>query len=304
MIRIASAAFAALLTLTSAAQAAPKVATDIPPVQSLVARVMAGVGAPELVVPPGASPHAYAMRPSEARKLAGADAVFWIGDALAPWFGETLAALAPDAETVALMDVPGVTLLDAREGATFEAHEEDRAHDAHDEHVWLDPVNARLWLGVIAATLSHVDPANAATYAANAKAGQAELDALMSEVDALLAPVRGKGYVVFHDAYQYFEARFAVPAAGAIAIGDAAQPSAARVAAIRATISRLGAACVFSEPQFEPRLVATVIAGTNARAGVLDPLGASLAVGPDLYQAMIRNLARPLADCLGASPAD
>lgn len=303
MIRTAGAAIAALLTLTSVAQAAPKVAADIPPVQSLVARVMEGVGAPDLIIPPGASPHAYAMRPSEARKLVGADAVFWIGDALAPWFGETLAALAPDAVAVALSDAPGVTLLSAREGATFEAHEERHDHDAHDEHLWLDPVNARLWLGVIAATLSRVDPANSSVYAGNAKAGQAELDALISEVDARLAPVRGKGYVVFHDAYQYFEARFAIPAAGAIAIGDAAQPSAARVAAIRATLSRLGATCVFTEPQFEPRLVATVTAGTDARAGVLDPLGAALNVGPDLYPAMIRNLARSLAECLGASPA-
>ncbi len=301
MIRTASAALAALLTLTSAAQASPKVVADIPPVQSLVARVMAGVGAPDLVVPPGASPHAYAMRPSEARRLAGADVVFWIGDALAPWFGETLAALAPDAEAVALTDIPGVTLLDAREGATFGAHED---HHAHDEHVWLDPANAKLWLGAIAATLSRIDPANSSAYAANAKAGQAELDALMAEVDALLAPVRGRGYVVFHDAYQYFEARFAMPAAGAIAISDAAQPSVARVAAIRATIGRLGAACVFAEPQFEPRLVATVTAGTDARAGVLDPLGASLTVGPDLYPEMIRDLARSLADCLRASPAD
>lgn len=308
------AAAAAMLLCAGVAQAAPKVVTDIPPVHALVARVMAGVGMPELVVPPGASPHDYAMRPSEARRLDAAEAVVWVGAALTPWFGDAVAVLASGAAVLELTDVPGTTRLAPRSDATFAARAADAdPHapagsgadaDAHDHgevdpHVWLDPDNARVWLDAIAATLARVDPANAAAYAANARDGQAEIDALKSEVTALLAPVRGKGFVVFHDAYQYFEARFAMPARAAIALSDAAPASAARVAAIRETLARLEATCVFAEPQFPTRLVATVTEGTGARAGVLDPLGAALPPGATLYPALIRALARALAQCLG-----
>lgn len=295
----------------AAAGPAPRVATDIAPVHSLVARIMQGVGQPDLVVPPGASPHGYAMRPSEARMLDEAAAVIWVGPELAPWFGEAAEALAADATSLALASVPGTILRDRREGGRFEAHDHDEgghAADGHasdhddpeaaDPHLWLDPLNARLWLGAIAETLAAVDPAHALAYRANASAAQSEIDDLVARLSARLAPLRGRPYVVFHDAYQYFELRFDVPAAGAIALGDAVRPSAARVAEIRDMLGHLGAACVFSEPQFEPRVVATVIEGTGAGRGTLDPLGADLAPGPGLYPALLDGMAAGLEACL------
>lgn len=146
--------------------------------------------------------------------------------------------------------------------------------------------------------MSEADPDNAAIYSRKAEEGQAELDALIEETDAELAPLEGRGFVVFHDAYHNFEHRFGIEAAGAIAVSDAAPPSPARVAEIRAAVERMDAACVFAEPQFEPGLVATVTGGTGARTGVLDPLGADLEPGPRLYPALLGNLADSLADCL------
>jgi len=325
------------------AVAAPKVAADIAPVHSLVARVMQGVGAPALILPPGASPHGYAMKPSQAAALAEAEAVFWVGPALAPWFGESVDALAGEARAVALTRVPGTTLLPVRTGVRFDghahglegaehaaeegghgdaedhghAHHHDKAdygeHDADDgnehaqhgqaegaidEHAWLDPENAKRWLDVIAETLTAIDPANAAAYRANARAGRAELDALMAGIEARLAPVRGRSFVVFHNAYHYFEHRFGIEAAGAVTLGDAIRPSAARVAEIRALLAETEAACVFAEPQFAPRILDTVVEGTGARQAVLDPLGAELEPGPGLYRALIENMARALSDCL------
>lgn len=160
-------------------------------------------------------------------------------------------------------------------------------------------MNARLWLGVIAEVLGAADPDNAETYRANASAGQAEIDALIAELEEVLAPVAGRGFIVFHDAYQYFEARFGMAAAGSITLSDATTPSAARIAEIRARIAELDAACVFAEPQFEPRIVQTVIEGSDARSGVLDPLGADLDLGPDLYPSLLRGMATALVDCLG-----
>lgn len=181
--------------------------------------------------------------------------------------------------------------------------EETHAHDGHDHeehdlHVWLDPVNAKVMVAEIARVLAEADPENATRYLANAQAYSGRLDALVEEVDATVAPVRDRPSIVFHDAYQYFEKRFGVNVVGSITVSPEAMPGAQRLSLIRDKVKELGAACVFSEPQFEPRLVSVVTEGTSARTGVLDPLGADLADGPDLYPALIRNLAGSLVACL------
>jgi zinc transport system substrate-binding protein len=313
---------------------APKVATDITPVQSLVARVMQGVGAPEVIVRPGASPHGYAMRPSEAAALEQADLVFWMGEGLTPWLEGAIESLASEAHVVELLGAAGSQVLPFREGVEFAAHEHGEEHgedhaedhgedhaeeeaghadhaDAHDHdhdhdhegadpHAWLAPENARAWMRLIAEELAEHDPDNAAAYAANAEAGQAELEALSQEIAAELAPVQDKPFLVFHDAYQYFESAFDVTAAGAIALGDAAAPGPARVAALRDMAEARGIQCVFSEPQFDPKLVETVF-GDAATHGVLDPMGSQLEPGPGLYPQMLRDMAGAMATCLGGA---
>jgi zinc transport system substrate-binding protein len=293
---------------------------------------MEGVGTPDLIVQPGASPHEYSLRPSEASALQDADLVFWIGPDLTPWLTDTIETLAPDAAVTALLEADGTIELEFREGALFEAHDHDdekdhddeeghedhddhadEAHDAHDDeeaehdehdhgahdpHAWLSPQNAMTWLNVIAGQLSAADPDNAGTYFANAAAGRTEIEALIGEVTATLDPVRDGQFVVFHDAYQYFEADFDFPASGAISIGDASDPSPARIAEIQGRIAEQGIDCVLAEPQFNPGLVATVLDGTQAQTGILDPLGSDLEPGPALYPQLIRNLSTALAGCM------
>ena len=306
----------------------PQVAVDIVPVHSLVARVMDGVGTPDLIIQPGASPHEYSLRPSEAAALQNANLVFWIGPDLTPWLTDTIKTLAPDAAVTALMEVDGTIKLEFREGALFEAHAHeddddhvDEAHDDHDEearhddhdddetgheghgqgahdpHAWLSPQNAMTWLNVIAGQLSAADPDNAGAYFTNAAAGRTEMEALIGEVIATLDPVRDGQFLVFHDAYQYFEMDFDFPASGAISIGDASDPSPARIAEIQDRIAEQGIDCVLAEPQFNPGLVATVLDGTEAGTGMLDPLGSDLEPGPALYSQLIRNLSTALAGC-------
>lgn len=185
---------------------------------------------------------------------------------------------------------------DAHAGETH-AHD-GHAHEEHDLHIWLDPVNAKAMVAEIARVLGEADPENAARYLANAQAYSGRLDALVDEVDATVAPVRDRPSIVFHDAYQYFEKRFGLNVAGSITVTPDVLPGAQRLAAIRARVEELGAVCVFSEPQFEPKLVSVVTEGTGARTGVLDPLGAGIADGPDLYIALIRNLGRSFTECL------
>lgn len=336
---------------------APRVAVDIAPLHSLVAKVMEGVGAPDLIIQPGASPHEYSLRPSEAAALQDAALVFWIGPDLTPWLSDAIGTLASDAAVTALLEADGTIELEFREGASFEAHDDDHGdeaheehddhgdhgdeahkdhdddhddhaedehkdhddhgedehaehadeagheghhHGAHDTHAWLSPQNAMTWLNVIAGHLSAANPDNAGAYFANAAAGRAEIEALIGEVNATLAPVRGRQFVVFHDAYQYFETDFDFPAAGAISIGTASDPSPARIAEIQERVAAEGIVCVLAEPQFNPGLVATVLDKTEAQTGILDPLGSDLEPGPALYPQLIRNLSTAMAGCLQA----
>ena len=336
------------LPIGQVAAAGPRVVADIAPVHSLVSLVMEGVGEPDLLLPPGASPHGYALRPSDARALDRAELVFWVGPLLTPWLEETLASLAGDAVLIELGGAPGVVRLPVRRGGEFEKHDHDHAYDraqgregpdgaaqghhvhqeagqrrgpdardhghdaphqragshramamvGYDPHLWLDPGNAAAWLGAIAKNLAAADPTNAARYRANADAARAVLTALERDIRDRVAPVRHRPFIVFHDAYQYFEAHFGVSAAGAISLGDASRPSAARVSEVRELINRSGAVCVFAEPQFEPRLLETVIEGTDIRKGVLDPVGTALTPGAGLYSQLLLNLARDLVACL------
>ncbi|PRD42643.1 zinc ABC transporter substrate-binding protein [Phyllobacterium phragmitis] len=177
-------------------------------------------------------------------------------------------------------------------------HHDHEAHGEYDLHFWLDPENAEVLVKDIAETLSESDPANAERYKSNAEAYSAKLDTLTKNIAAELAPVKDKPFIVFHDAYQYFEKRFGVNTVGSITVSPENVPGAQRVSEIREKVKQLGATCVFAEPQFEPRLVKTVTEGTTAKSGVLDPLGASLKDGPDLYPQLIRNLAGSLKACL------
>ncbi len=295
-----------LLAPAVAAAEVPAVAVDIPPVYSLVDRVMGELGAPDLVIQPGASPHGYAMRPSEAEALARADVVFWVSDDLTPWLARARQSLAEGALKMELMETPGTLRLEYRQGATFDAH--DHAHDhGHareglDPHGWLDPVNAQAWLEAIAESLADLDPGNADVYRQNAAEGRAELETQIDELDDRLDDAGDARFILFHDAYQYFESRFDVPAAGAIALGDASDPSPARIREIQGRVAELDVKCVFREPQFNPALVESVFEGTGVETSiVIDPLGVDLPLGADLYPQLLRQLADGVTRCAAGS---
>ncbi len=299
--------------LTTSAMAAPSVVASIKPVHSLVAAVMEGVGEPTLLVRGSASPHNYALKPSDAGALESADIVFWSGHGMELFLAEALDTLSGNAEIVELAETPGITLLPMREGGAFEPHEHHDGHDHdhdHDHghehehgegdmHFWLDPENAKLMVTHIAAALSAADPENAQAYTANAEAEIAELDDLEAELAATLAPVKDQPFVVFHDAYQYFEQRFGLTLAGSVTVSPETAPGAARIDELKARVAELGATCVFAEPNFEPAIISAITEGTTAKSGILDPEGSALSEGPDLYPNLLRGLATSLVDCLG-----
>lgn len=312
----------AVLFLPAGAFAAPAVVASIGPVHALVAGVMEGVGAPRLLIRGAGSPHAYALKPSEARAVAEADRLFWIGPPIESFLPRVIESLAPGT-AVALAERADLTLLPPRAAGAWQtpAHDDhqeheqehhghqeheqddhghhDHAHDdAYDGHVWLDPANAARMVATIADELRAFDPANGPRYQANAAALEARLEALDRALRAALEPVRDVPYVVFHDAYHYFEARYGTHAVGAIAVSPERPPSARRLSEIRARIVESDIRCVFAEPQFPTRVVAAVVEGTGARSAVLDPLGADMAPGTDAYFTLMHTLADSLVGCL------
>jgi zinc transport system substrate-binding protein len=316
---VSFATIAALVGSTGIADT-PNVAVDIAPLHSLVSRVMAGIEGPKLIIQAGASPHEYQLRPSEAKALQDASLVFWMGEGLTPWMKNAVETLSKNAKKVPLLEVRETNLLEFRENALFEKHDhddhdekddhddhddhdkkddhDDHGHGAHDPHAWLSLENAKTWLNLIAAELSTADPENAGTYFANAASGRMEIDSLAIEINEILDPVRGKSFVVFHDAYQYFEKSFDFPSAGAISLSDASDPSPSRVAKIQGRVKNEKVTCVLAEPQFNPGIVDTVLSGTDAKTGIIDPLGSELELGPELYSHLMRNIAKTLAGCL------
>ncbi|MSQ86256.1 MAG: zinc ABC transporter substrate-binding protein [Alphaproteobacteria bacterium] len=291
------------------AMAAPKVVVSIKPIASLVDGVMAGVGVPTVIVGAGQSLHTFSMKPSDAKALNTADVVFWVGEGLETFLDKPIRALSSTATVVALMDAPGLTLLKGREGGVWEEqadehadhdHDHSQDHDDHevDGHLWLDPKNAKAVVNKVHLTLSQIDTVNAAIYAANAKSLSQRIDVLDLELKQNLAPIAQRPFIVFHDGYQYFEAHYGLNAVGSMTVSPDRMPGAKRVGEIKDKIRTLQAACVFAEPQFEPKLIQTLIGGTSAKIGTLDPEASTLPAGPNLYFDLMRGLANNLRNCL------
>lgn len=298
-----------LLPLTAGA-APPRIVVSLPPLHSLVTAVAGSEAEVHLLLRGGASPHAWAMAPSDARALAGAELVVAADPSLEGFLERPLASLAADAEVIWLTRVEDVKTLRTRAGGTWidhdHAHDEDD-HESHEEkahghdidsHAWLDPHNAIAFVRQLAQSLSRFDPANARRYRSNAERRIEALRALDRELSAALAPIRDRPYLVFHDGYQYFERRYGLSPIGAVALDPSQPPGAKRLHEIHERIEQTGAVCAFAEPQFEPRIIRVIEQATGIRTATLDPLGAQLEPGPELYEALLRKMATDLKECL------
>ena len=297
-----------------------RVVASIRPVHSLVSAVMAGAGEPHLLMRGAGNHHTFSLRPSDAAKLSEADIVFIIDERMEASLVAPIQTLTSGALIVELSHAKGLVRQPLREGGAFEVdsdhhhgdsghghdHDDDgrgHGHNMHemgtyDLHLWSDPVNAWAMTRMIADILSEVDPANADLYANNVQQVTHRLDGLTEEVAALVEPARGKPFIIFHDNYRYFEDRFGLTAVGSAVVSDERSPGVKRIRELRRKIRELGVVCIFTEPQFDTRLAATLIERTQARAGILDTLGAGIKDGPELYFDYLRNLATSFRDCL------
>lgn len=304
-----AAALALALLCSSAGRAAAelKVVVTIKPIHSLVTQLMEGVGAPVLLVDGAASPHAFSLKPSGVRAIDAADVFIRVSETLEPFTGKIVSALPESVRLVTLEEAPGLKLLDLRSSGTFEPHQheaeaqEEQGAGAKDGHIWLDPDNAKVIVSYLAEVLAERAPADAARFKANAEKLNARIDVLTAEIAAETKPLAHRPFVVFHDAYQYFADRFDLDSVGSITVSPDRQPSAKRLNELRQRMRALHAVCLFAEPLFQPNLVAAVVEGTDVRTSTLDPEGALLASGGELYFELMRNLAAGFKSCLGTA---
>jgi len=277
---------------------APRVMVGIAPIHSLVAGVMDGVAEPELLVKGNHSPHGYMLKPSQLRSLQQADMIVWTGESIESFLPRVLVNLDDNKSIIKLMDVAGMTLLPAREGGVWQSGHEEHAHGDSDGHLWLDPGNAKIIVTLLVERLSRMDAQHAVTYRANGVRMQQALTELDQQLKQKLVKVKHIPYLVFHDAYQYFEHAYGLNPVGAVMIDPDHKPGARRLTELRENVRASNIRCVFSEPQYSENLVKVVTEGTAMHSARLDPMGMSLEPGKELYFDLLTGLGDSLLGCL------
>lgn len=298
-----------LFTLAIPALAAPNVVVGIKPVHSIASSILDNVSEPHLLVDGAQSPHTYSLKPSDAKKLEQADAIFWIGEDVESFLEKPLSSLPKNAKVVKLMDGKELKLLKNREQKGGDHHDEHDHHDhghghhhdsEYDPHIWLSPDNAIAMARHITDVVSEIDPENQKRYAGNLRSFVEKVHALDKKLKADLAPVQDKAFITFHDAYQYFDTHYGLKAVGTVTLDTHQKPGAKRIQEIRHTITDYKATCIFQEPQFSPAVISSITEGLDIKTGTLDPLGADLKNGKDLYFKLLENMSKSLTSCLSA----
>jgi zinc transport system substrate-binding protein len=289
-----------LLCLTSNAYGALNVVVTLKPIHSLMAALMQGVGEPRLLLNDAQSPHNMSLKPSQVRLLGEADLIIWIGPELEPALSQLMEGRTHQAKVIGLIETPDLQLLPIRDRRDWHAHGDEHHHaeSSHDNHIWLSPANAVTMVSHMTRWLIDLDSAHSTLYTKNSRALINRLETLDSQIGTDLKAVAERPYIVFHDAYQYFETHYGMLAVGTVTISPEQLSGARHVHHLRETIKKRGARCIFTEPQFEPKLVYTLVDGLGVKVGQLDPLGKELTPSPDCYFQLLRGLADNLLHCL------
>jgi len=278
-----------------------EIVVSVKPLHSLVSAVAEGSHSVSLLIDGSMSPHNFALKPSHAKLLNNAKVVFYIDDQLESALKKTVRGLPKDVKVVQISKIKNLKLLSTRAGNNWEedGHDHhDHGHGSYDVHFWLDPNNATQIIKGIIQELSKMYPENINIYKDNAKKAIKEIKKTDLVIKTMLDSIKDKPYIVFHDAYQYFEKAYGLNAIGSILIDPELPPSPRRIINIRSKIKSLKAHCVFREPQFKAEIINTVIEDTNVKVGLLDPLGAALKPGPNMYNNLLKDISENLKTCL------
>ncbi|WP_275269065.1 zinc ABC transporter substrate-binding protein ZnuA [Pantoea ananatis] len=299
----------AMAFATSAALPAhADIVASIKPVGFIASAIADGVTPVEVLLPDGASEHDYALRPSDVKRLQNADLVVWVGPEIEAFMTKSAASL-PEKKNLEIVQISGVKPLLLRGGEDDDHHDHDDAEHDHDEahhhhhgefnmHLWMSPEIAKKTAVAIHGKLLELMPQDKAKLDANLQHFEAELADTDKRIISQLAPVKDKGYFVFHDAYTYFEKHYGLSPTGHFTVNPEIQPGAQRLHQIRTQLVEKKAVCVFAEPQFRPAVIDAVARGTQVRKGTLDPLGTDISLGKDSYVKFLSQLSSQYETCL------
>jgi zinc transport system substrate-binding protein len=295
------------LCAVTPALATPKIVVSIPPIFSLVSSITHGITRPELLLTQG-SPHNASLRPSQASALANADLLIWVGPELESFLAQPIKRLVKPGVELQLLTLEALKRLPQREGGFWEEDEHETAHEAahtdhrFNPHIWLAPENAQQIAAAVSNRLCQIDPAHQAGYQQNLIELTRRIQDFAKNLQQQLKPIQGKPYLVFHDAYPYFEDAFSLNALGSVRVSADRPPGAKRIQEIREKMVLTHAGCLFSEPQFSPTLAQRLAADGQLKLGVLDPLGSRSDNSEDDWFNLMQNLATSLKSCLEDSP--
>lgn len=298
----------ALLMAGPLSSASAAVVTSIRPLGFIASAIADGVTPTEVLLPDGASPHDFALRPSDIQRLRSADLVLWVGPDMEAFLTKALVPISADRK-LAISELPAVKPLlmkgedDDDHDHAGEAHnhaDDDHGHHhgEYNMHVWLSPEVAKVTAIAIHDRLLELMPQNKDKLDANLRQFENLLTQTDKNVGNMLTPVQGKGYFVFHDAYGYFEKHYGLSPLGHFTVNPEIQPGAQRLHQIRTQLVEQKAVCVFAEPQFRPAVINAVAKGTKVRSGTLDPLGIGIALGKDSYGKFLTALSNQYVSCL------
>ncbi|BBL30396.1 zinc ABC transporter substrate-binding protein ZnuA [Pantoea ananatis] len=284
------------------------IVASIKPVGFIASAIADGVTPVEVLLPDGASEHDYALRPSDVKRLQNADLVVWVGPEMEAFMTKSAASL-PEKKNLEIVQISGVKPLLLRGGEDDDHHDHDDAEHDHDEahhhhhgefnmHLWMSPEIAKKTAVAIHGKLLELMPQDKAKLDANLQHFEAELADTDKRIISQLAPVKDKGYFVFHDAYTYFEKHYGLSPTGHFTVNPEIQPGAQRLHQIRTQLVEKKAVCVFAEPQFRPAVIDAVARGTQVRKGTLDPLGTDISLGKDSYVKFLSQLSSQYETCL------
>ena len=287
------------------------VVVSIKPFHSLVSGVMLGVARPELLLKGNFSPHTYSLKPSDAEKLQYADFVFWGGETLEGFLAKPINLLSKKAKVVSMLEIKGLKLKSFRaeshigKSENFESHSHNLPKNqvaelkaALDPHIWLDPENAKVITQKTVQILSDFDPENAQKFQKNGEKIIVRLNELDQQLSSEMIEISDRTYLVLHDAYQYFESRYHLKSAGSITLQLEHFLGVSRLKKVQKIIKTSKVRCIFTEPQYSQKLVKTLIKDSSVKMGILDPIGADILPGPELYFNLMKNLSISLKTCL------
>ena len=293
------------------------VISTIQPINSLVSAVIGNTGKTISIIPAEQSPHDFKLKPSDVKVLQNGNIIFYVSNHLESSVTKVFKNLPKNIKLINLMKESGINHLAIRDNAAWERHDHHgddhddhdkhgKKHDDHDDHekeddvhIWLSPDNAIKIVQKVNKVLSLYFPENSKIYNDNTTKFIDKIRNLKMELIKELSPIKNKPYIVFHDAYQYFEKTFELNAVGSIALEGDIASSPKQISFIKDKIIKSKASCVFQEPQFDSKLVKIVLEGTNAKTGTLDPHGVNITGNKDFYLQLLKNMAKSLKECLG-----